>query len=289
MNLTAAKRFVTRYDSQDTQAYDALSVSIDTVQLDVRGSARSLQIVSDVFRTHVARSPLRSGAVAVTLGEGGDPRTVRLRADDVAMVCDRIMRAFYETSSLMVVDGAVVVRGDEAVCLIGDRPDVAVALAGALLARGWRLFAAHQVLIDVESCTLRPFHRALRISSSRLGSLTPELRAACERSPWYVAADGEVVFYGIDPATQLGTSAWSSDGRLTRILYVDDAHAIVPTIHGEDSWDVLASVTPRSRPVHRNLDVGAALASALRGVRGGRIRVGQLQDAAEAVDSWADA
>jgi hypothetical protein len=181
-------------------------------------------------------------------------------------------------SGLRAVQAVVVERGGRAIAFIGRPGSGKSTLAAHLLARGWRLVSDDVAFVD-DRRTLVISNQALMTFGARTIPFLPAgMRAAVERSQWFVDEQGELRFYEVDPADTFGADVWSAQGTLEAIVVVDDAGSA-------GAVDPLASETVALYA----LDGSALPLRDFDGLRIGLIRNDGSRATAEAVERWYDA
>jgi hypothetical protein len=282
--------------------YDVLQYRIADVDVAVEGPADILKIMAESYRrfpntkgraaanAHVRAEGGEGGDIAITIGEK-NYTTVSPAAGRATVgleLSNAIITAVAQRSRFLIVHAAVVERDGAALCIAARGHAGKTLLASHLLSRGWHCLSDEYAFIEPLSGHIVPFPKLLYVRSSSLRYVPRTFRRSIECSPWYGFGDSAgLVFSGVDPAESYSESTWSEGARLESLLVLRDRNQNGPVIEECAAWSIIPELNALTWQPPDLLDGLSRMASALRGVRVGKLTAGSPLVTVDAIERWA--
>jgi hypothetical protein len=254
-----------------------LSLLIDGVEVDVRGSGDLVAVLGSIYRRHRRDGRRDSDMVrGVRLRLSCDQGTA---AANAASACERIARSVAECAGGHVMRAAALERDGRALLITGSPGSGKSTLAVNLLAGGWRLLADDNVLLSADGTEAIAHQALIALSARSMWHVPAIFRKAIESSHWHSADGGrDLRFFEVDPTLVFGSSVWADRAGLDAIVLLmrSGAESRMRTI---DAAHVIRTLGPYI-PSRLNL---------ASDVRVGAIALSRATRCAQAVDMWFDA
>lgn len=249
-----------------------VSLTFGDTGINVRTTALLARLLASTQRRHRAARP-RASTVSLDIAPP-DRSPERALRDAQRAIAARVA----SDAGLYAVQTVAVERDGRALAFVGRSGAGKSTLAAHLLARGWRLVADDVAFIDPRRTLAIGNQTLMTFGSSTIPFLPAGMRAAIERSQWFVDENEELQFYEVDPADSFGAGVWCPQARLDAIVVVDDAGE--PDEVGALTYDALALFA---------LDGSAIPLRDFAGLRIGVIRNDRSRSSAESIERWYDA
>lgn len=210
-------------------------------------------------------------------------------ANIAIQIANEVIFAVAARSRFLIVHAGSVERNGEVLCLAGSTFSGKTLLTAHLASRGWRILSDEYAFIEPRTGHVVPFPKLLYVRSSSLPLLPRSFRRAIEFSPWHGFGQASgIAFAAVDPSHSYSDAVWSAGARLSKLLIVTGRTETRPEIADCDPWSIVPELNALVWQPPDLLDGLSKLATALRGVRVGKLLVASPVETTNVIERWAN-
>ncbi|MGZ3509405.1 MAG: hypothetical protein ACXWNJ_13490 [Vulcanimicrobiaceae bacterium] len=210
-------------------------------------------------------------------------------ANIAIQLANEIIFAVAERSRFLIMHAGSVERDGEVMCVAGPTFSGKTLLTAHLASRGWRILSDEYAFIEPRTGHVVPFPKLLYVRSSSLPLLPRSFRRAIEFSPWHGFGQSRgIAFAAVDPSHSYSDAVWSVGARLSKMLIVDGRSEERATVTDCDPWSIIPELNSLVWQPPDLLDGLSKLATALRGVRVGKLLISTPVETTNVIERWAN-